>query len=239
MSALAGSGERRAFLRFDLTPLAGLTANDVRSATLRLFVSNIQDAGDIDLHTVTQSWDEGIIASGNQPNIDPVFESVTISLTDRFRYVTVDVTQQIKDWLGAVANNGIAIIPNALDGLRLELDSKENTGTAHPAEIEVTLTTPNISNYFIEDLECTFPGGGTTNACTVICPNGKSLLGGGLGSDINDCLGLAEGQLGTQVCVRRVVYGVPDLNKVSVELYNGSAQAQNVTARAFCADVSP
>jgi len=138
---VGAGGVRHAFARFDLTPLPPGAV--ISKATLRLWVSNFQNPGSIDLHLVTGAWDEASLTAATVPSFDPSFATVPISGGDEGSYVTVDVTGIVQGWAAAPATNfGLAILPNALDNIRLELDSKENTGTGHPLEIEVAFEGP-------------------------------------------------------------------------------------------------
>jgi hypothetical protein len=134
-------GVRHGFVRFDLSSLSPATL--ISKATLRLFVSRIGNSGSIDLHVVLGEWDEGSLTVRSAPPIDPLpMTTVKVTSADKRKYVTVDVTALVQDWLDGAPNFGVALLPNAADNINLELDSKENRGTSHPMELEVTLLGP-------------------------------------------------------------------------------------------------
>ena len=139
---VGGGGVRHAFAKFDLTPLPPGVV--ISRATLRLWVSDLPNAGSIDLHLVTGTWDEGSLTAATAPAFAATpFATQPIAAGDEKSYLTVDVTTVVQGWATAPASNfGLAVLPNALDNIRLELDSKENTGTSHPMEIEVTFDGP-------------------------------------------------------------------------------------------------
>ena len=134
-------GVRHTFVRFDLSSLpSGILIDQAR---LRLWVSTVNNPGFIDFHMVLGDWDEDNLTASITPPIDVSFETVEIFNEDQNNYVSVDITDQVQNWLNGIANYGIAILPNNVapdPNVRLILDSKENPGTSHPMEIEVVLS---------------------------------------------------------------------------------------------------
>jgi len=139
---VGAGGVRHGFVRFDLTPLPPGVV--ITQATLRLWVSDLPNAGAIDLHLVTGAWDEASLTANTAPAVEEFwFASRPIAAGDKGSYVMVDVTSQVQGWVADPATNfGLAILPSPLDDIRLDLDSKENTGTSHPMEIEVAFEGP-------------------------------------------------------------------------------------------------
>jgi hypothetical protein len=84
-------------------------------------------------------WQEATITAATAPAVGSPVATVAIALTARRTYVPVDVTSLVQDWLsGAQANNGIALVGDIASGpLSVVFDSKENTLTSHPIELEV------------------------------------------------------------------------------------------------------
>jgi hypothetical protein len=129
------------YLRFDLTTLpAGTRGADVVRAVLRLWVSRVVRGGMLDLQSARASWSEETLTAANAPG--PEREQVTgipISPADRYSFLTVDVTPLVRAWLdGALENHGLVLTANAA-GVAVEFDSKENTGTSHEPQLEITL----------------------------------------------------------------------------------------------------
>ena len=167
-------GRLQAFARFDLDALAAAPNAAVRRATLRVWVGpNVVD-GDVALHPLNGRWDERTVTWNTAPGLDPAIGRLTIKHDDGNRYASFDVTQTVQDWLlGAVPNDGLAIVPDGK--IDIALDSKESTGTSHPMEIEVVF----------EDADS---GGDVTAVNT---PAGSGLQGGVAGGDAT--LGLTTG----------------------------------------------
>jgi len=134
-------GERHSFLHFDLGTLP--SGVSVGQATLRLWISVVNDAGPIDVYPVLGPWDEATLSASGAPPLDLIRGSFDIAMSDQSRFVTVDITDLVQGWYdGSVANFGIALLPTTSDPVRVTLDSKESTGTSHAPELEVTLTGP-------------------------------------------------------------------------------------------------
>jgi hypothetical protein len=139
----SGTGSaRNAFAQFDLSALpAGAT---VSRATLRIWVSRVEDGGDLDLFAVTEPWIESSLTADNEPAREPdAYTTIAIPLSGAGRFVAVDVTDLVNAWLaGDLENNGIALVPSPATTLRAELNSKENTSASHAPELEVILDGP-------------------------------------------------------------------------------------------------
>ncbi len=137
----------RALLKFDLSTLpAGTTAADVAKATLKLWVSkpcehSDRPAGSFDVRLVTGAWSEAAVTNHTAPaSGSAVASAIPVGAADTF--VAVDVTAAVQDWLnGTPANNGLALVAHAA-GTTVQFDSKENTETSHPAELEISLIGP-------------------------------------------------------------------------------------------------
>ena len=136
-----GPASDRVYLRFDLSTLpAGTRGPDVGRALLRLWVNSVTKGGMFDVHTVKGGWTEGAItaATAPPPGRDEV-AGVPVTPRDRNTFVLVDLTDLVRDWLDRVLeNNGVVLQPNA-SGIAVAFDSKENTGTSHEPQLEITL----------------------------------------------------------------------------------------------------
>lgn len=87
------------------------------------------------------------MTASNAPLVSSTpFATVPIALADKNNWVTIDVTDIVQAWLDGVQTNfGIAIRPNASDGIHVTLDSKETTSTSHPMELVVVPSSVDIS----------------------------------------------------------------------------------------------
>lgn len=133
------------FLKFDLSSLpAGGASSNVVKATLTVFIGKLSSSGTIDLkRVITGPWDEAHVTAATAPTLGST--EVSASVMDTKSFVTFNVTGLVKDWVAHVLpNNGVALAP--ANSVAVQLNSKENTGTGHPATLEVTLATPCAGN---------------------------------------------------------------------------------------------
>src|SRR5262245_44105769 len=142
-----GPNEAQAYVRFDLTTLpAGTRGPDVARAVLRLWVAKVTRGGMFDVHSVRGGWSESSLTAANAPGRgrDELI-GIPISLQDRNRFVLVDVTELVQEWLDrTLENNGLVLKPNAA-GVSAEFDSKENAATSHEPQLEITLRATGAS----------------------------------------------------------------------------------------------
>ena len=93
-----------------------------------------------DVHSVRGGWSEEALTAANAPGQgrDELI-GIPVSARDRNRFVVVDVTELVQEWLDrTLENNGLVLMPNAA-GVSVEFDSKENATTSHEPELEITL----------------------------------------------------------------------------------------------------
>jgi formylglycine-generating enzyme required for sulfatase activity len=132
---LSVTEKEQAFLSFDLANLpASVTASNMTSARLNLYVSSLVTAGDLTVHMVTNEWRENT-ASVAAPGYSS--EAVgTIPAADLVAktFIEVDVTAAVSNWFNGAPNFGLAIA-TATGNVRLA--SKEGLGTGFPALLEI------------------------------------------------------------------------------------------------------
>jgi hypothetical protein len=129
-------------LQFDLS---GVPSAPVAHAELRFYVNRLIFFGQVDVAPVTSSWLETAVTFNTLPSLGAVI--ATVPVQQSFAYVSVDVTQQVADWLsGKSTNNGFAILPSASSASNpktsLVLDSKENDQGGHSAVLDISLAGP-------------------------------------------------------------------------------------------------
>jgi len=130
-----------ALIQFDLSALpAGLSATNVGKATMTFYVNSVVVGGAVDVSQVTSGWTETGVTFGTRPTFLPPFETGIATSAAR-QYITVDVTQLVKDWVTGVApNNGVQISAAvAAPSTVILLDSKETQTTSHPAFLDIVL----------------------------------------------------------------------------------------------------
>jgi len=130
------AGERQGFARFDLSALPASVP--VVKATLRMFVRSVTTAGTLEIAAPLVPWREGTLNAGNVPAMGVTQASVAIPASARNTYVNVDVTSMVQQWQFE-GNFGLALLPKPGLSLNVALDSKENTATSHPMELEIAL----------------------------------------------------------------------------------------------------
>jgi hypothetical protein len=151
------------FIKLDLSRIpAGTQASAVSKATLKLYVTAATAQGAFDVFRVDSTWKEANLTYSNStlPNqsaqalvLTPISTGTCSGtpvqcVTTSSKYVIVDVTNIVKDWLnfqngvgGAHANNGIAFKPSSGSSISVTFESKESTTTSHDTDLEVDYNT--------------------------------------------------------------------------------------------------
>ena len=121
-------------LQFDLGLLpAGTTSAQVSRAVLRLYVNRLDTVGLVNLQPITSSWQESNVTYATIPTLAAAAQVVNV--TQSGAYVAVDVTSLVQGWIANPStNHGLALTAATAS---LQLDSKENDLTAHPAVLDI------------------------------------------------------------------------------------------------------
>ena len=220
---VGSGGTRYAFVRFGLSAVpAGST---VERAVLRVFVNRVDDAGDLDVFVVTGAWSESTLTAGTQPPLEPTpVETVAISSGDANKYVLVDVTDAVNDWLtGAKPDHGLALRAASSGTLRIELDSKEDASTSHPVELEVfrSAVAAAPSTYYLRDEEIVTS---LRTSVTVECDDGDRAATWGFSTLSGETSNLVQ------------AFILPDLGGYSFIVGAGGIAA---TLQVMCEDLTP
>ncbi len=131
----------RGFFKFKLTPNLppGTTGSRIGKATLKLFVGGVTTPGTFDVFRVTGAWNEATVTGNTAPPLGALESAISVNATQTNQWVTLDVTQLIKDWLdGVLPNEGIALVANGGVG-NVIFNSKENQTTSHESGLEIVL----------------------------------------------------------------------------------------------------
>jgi Collagen triple helix repeat (20 copies) len=134
--AVGGASGSQGLIQFDLSALTGAS---VTSATLRLFVDQVNTGGSMNLSTASAAWLEASVSGVGGPGAGTVIQS-GIPVTTAQAYITIDVTAQVQAWLNGATNTGFFLAPNG--GTEVYFDAKENVGTSHAATLDLLLTGP-------------------------------------------------------------------------------------------------
>jgi Collagen triple helix repeat (20 copies) len=140
-TAINVGGGNTALIQFDLSGLpAGLAAANINKASMTFYVNTVAISGAVDIAQVTSAWTEASVNNNSRPTYLSPFLLGVPTTTPR-QYVTVDVTQLVKDWVTGVATNyGVQISAAAsASTTAVVLDSKENQTTSHPAFLDVVI----------------------------------------------------------------------------------------------------
>jgi len=123
-------------VQFDLSAFS--QSGSIGKATLVLFVNKLSAAGTINVAEATNvAWTESTVTGLNAPSAGTSI-ATGVPVATGSSYISVDVTQAVKDWLGgAAANNGLVITGSG--SLNVAFDSKESTTTSHPATLTILL----------------------------------------------------------------------------------------------------
>ena len=156
------------FIQFDLSAIpAGYTSADITKASLKLYVNAVTTAGSFNVDYVNGTWTESTLDASNAPALGTtIAASVPLITKDKNQYILVDVTTAVQAWLSGTANDGIALVANS--PLNASFDSKENTTTSHPAELDIV-----------------FAAGGGSGITGINTASGSGLTGGGTSGTLN------------------------------------------------------
>jgi len=152
------------YIQFNLPSIpSGAT---VSQATLKLFVNGVGTAGSFNVDFVNGSWTESTISYALSPALGAsIVSSLPTTTAQKNNYILIDVTAAVDAWLvGKEPNDGIALVANGTT--TVSFDSKENTGTSHPPELDIILTS-----------------GGTITGVTTAA--GSGLTGGATSGTVN------------------------------------------------------
>src|SRR5580692_9099967 len=165
------------YIQFNLASIPATAS--VSQATLKLYVNSVVTAGSFNVDYVNGAWSEGTIDSSNAPPLGAAIASnVSVTTADKNQYILVNVTSAVQAWLnGSEANNGLALVANST--FNATFDSKENTTTSHPAELDIAFA------------------GGDGTITGVETASGSGLTGGGTSGTLN--LGLLTSCSSNQV----------------------------------------
>ena len=197
--ALTVSPTNISYVKFKLTPVLpdGTSGATVKKAVLKLFLSKVGTPGKIDIYTVAAPWNESAVTYGNRPALG-YFVGTTqqIEKTAEGRFVIIDLTNLVQNWLGddgqggnGIANFGIALLPHPVDNTTpkeaiVTFDSKENSQTSHEARLDLQLD-GSVGDLQTVAHDASLIGNGTVNASLGVAANGINathLADGSVGS---------------------------------------------------------
>jgi hypothetical protein len=140
------SKTRTAFIRFAVED-SGFSAETVEQARLTIYLPSVTKVGGLGLHLVTQDWEETFTGPTRiQPTIDETFMTIPWTSVVKRKFIILDVTQQVKDWLSNPGSNfGFAV--TSPDGVVVAtLGSKEGSASGYPPLLEIEGTGATAAN---------------------------------------------------------------------------------------------
>jgi hypothetical protein len=154
------------YIQFNLSSIP--TGASISQATLKLYVNAVTTAGSFNVDYVSGTWSESKITHSLAPALGTaIVSSVPLTTASKNQYILINITPAVQAWLnGSVANDGIALVANST--FNASFDSKENTTTSHPAELDIV-----------------FAGGGGSGITGITTASGSGLIGGGTSGTLN------------------------------------------------------
>lgn len=126
------------YIQFNLSSIPAKAS--ISQATLKLYVNSVTTAGSFNVDYINSSWTESTIDAHNAPPLGGAIASnVNVTTADKNQYILVNVTSAVQAWLkGSETNNGLALVANST--FNATFDSKENTTTSHPPELDIAFS---------------------------------------------------------------------------------------------------
>ena len=154
-----------AYIQFNLASIPA--GAKVSQATLKLYVNAATTAGSFNVDYVSGTWSESTITHNLAPTLGATIASgVPITTADTNQFILINITSAVEAWLdGSHANDGLALVANST--FNASFDSKENTTTSHPPELDIVFAS----------------GDGTITDVTTAA--GSGLTGGGTSGTLN------------------------------------------------------
>src|SRR5580704_5673788 len=166
------------YVQFNLGSIP--TNASVSQATLKLYVNTVTKAGSFNVDYVNSAWLESTIDASNAPPLGAAIASnVSVTTADKNQYILINVTSAVQAWLsGSETNNGLALVANST--FNATFDSKENTTTSHPAELDVAFAGGDGTITGVETASASgLTGGGTRGTLNLSlltsCPSNRTL----------------------------------------------------------------
>jgi hypothetical protein len=139
---LAVNSTTSTILRYDLTDIlpTGVTSSQVSKARLIIFPDTVTTKGNFNVFALTSSFAENTVTYATRPTIGAT-PAVTSTISGAFEPIQIQLTSTVQGWLkDPTTNHGLELV--AVGSTSFAIDSKENTGTSHPAVLLIDLTGP-------------------------------------------------------------------------------------------------
>ena len=95
------AGDMKGLALFDLSALPPGAA--VQKATLRMWVDAVLDPGPLDVLPILDPWREATLSASVAPRFGVSVASVPVAASNEGRYLNVDVTSLVQDWVSGAS----------------------------------------------------------------------------------------------------------------------------------------
>ena len=139
------SGGGNTFIQFNLASIpTNVAASQLNKATLRLFVSGLTTAGNLDVYLINGTWNENTVTYSSAPPLGTLVNSaVSVPASAKNGFLEIDVTSALVNWLTTPSQNyGIALVPSSSSSISVTFDSKEATNTSHEPQLIYSFNGP-------------------------------------------------------------------------------------------------
>ncbi len=141
-TSLTVNSTNSVLLRYDLTDIlpTGVTSSQVAKARLIIFPNSVTTKGPFSVYALTGSFGEGTVTYATKPGI-AASAAGTATISGAYDPIQIQMTSTVQGWIANPStNHGLEIL--ATGTTNFAIDSKENTGTSHPAILQIDLTGP-------------------------------------------------------------------------------------------------
>jgi len=126
------------YINFALNTPENYSGANVAKAMVRLFVGTMKAGGNIAISQVTDNWSEGSLSGANLPTVSTAVTNVPIGMDRKLRWIEIDVTELVQEWIDAHPDNrnfGLALKSDG--GLNFRVNSKENGKNSHEPTLNI------------------------------------------------------------------------------------------------------
>src|SRR5262249_55793061 len=132
----AAATPNKGLIRFDLSGMSGVGASDVQKAVVWLYVNRVTTAGAIDVQDLTTTWVESTVTWNAAPVAGATLG--TIQVTAANQWVGLNTTRKVRGWRAPPSTTcGLMLSAGIPPTTPILLDTKENTSTTHPAQLQI------------------------------------------------------------------------------------------------------
>jgi hypothetical protein len=142
---MAVGGTAAGLVYFSLASLpVGMTAADVASASLVLYVNRLDAVGAVEARLVNGSWKEAKVTAATLPPVAAAGTGPSVDVSTQGKFVRIDLTDAVKQWLTSPSSNfGVLLSPTlAAPTTVVSFDTKEDPATAHEPLLDIVLAGP-------------------------------------------------------------------------------------------------